>query len=269
MKPTEHNPVHSPYVVVLGGNSVRKKSTPTPDVDSHERKSEKPEQHVYGVLPPIKTMSQDLREAQPAPRAPVGTKKRWWNFGGRKKSAKAVSHNSATEVQGIGMSVSPHLPSEIVHIPHVAHPPAEPKPTAPSAYRGKFMRGLAKKEYLKSKLSVQLPFHAKVGMGIALLILVVGVPVISRFIQKPAPVTAGSIVTMGTEALVAQVGKSIELPVGETPLIVIATADDIRRLNVPDSKPGNKVLLYQKTGKIVVYDAEKDKVLGVVNRTQP
>jgi len=214
-------------------------------------------------------MSQDLREAQPAKHDVSANKKKWWNFSGKKKKHATASFPDVEEHQKSSLRIPTHHQTAVAQTPEVINIPTEPKPVAKSAYHSKFMRGLAKKEYLKSKLAVQLPFHAKVGVVVALLVLAVGVPILSRFMEKPASMNAGSVVTMGTDALVAQVGKSIELPVGETPLVVIATADDIRRLNVPDSKPGNKVLLYQKTGKIVVYDADKDMVLGVVNRTQP
>jgi len=276
MRPNQNNPVHSPYVVVLGGNSVRRKSTPPPDVhpDSlthHTPLPDKPEARVYGVLPPLKTMARDLRET---PQLKNEEKKKWWNFR-KTKTAQPTHTDQPTPHENLGDSAARETHVAPVGATHQATPsrvidiPSEADRERQSPYRSRFMRGIAKKGYLTSKLAVQLPIHAKIGAMIALLVLVVGVPLASRMVTKPAPVTAGTVVALGTDALVAQVGKSIELPVGETPLVVLATADDIRRLNVPDAKPGNRILLYQQAGKIVVYDAEGDKVLGVVNRAQP
>ncbi len=273
MRPKEQHPVQSPYVVVLGGNSVRRKATPPPDATHHHE--EKPEPQVYGVLPPLKTMAKDTADVEAQKLHHITNKevepptkestKKWWSLGrtDTKKKNTNTPEKDSGQTSRVVTQIASKMPPRVIDVPS----PTERTTTSP--FRSRFMRGIAKKGYLTSKLTVELPFHAKVGMGIAVLALIVGLPVISRFVEKPAPVTAGTIVAIGTEALVAQVSRSIELPGGETPLVVIATADDIRRLNVPDAKPGNKVLLYQQAGKIVVYDAESDKVLGVVNRSQP
>jgi hypothetical protein len=232
---------------------------------------------THQVIAEVKTMARDLKTSQTLSPETKEGKKRWWSFK-RTKTEKEVAppKNTPPQQDSHDLASSWHAPevhhqvTEATHAHHQAIDiPTEADRAQKSPYRSRFMRGIAKKGYLTSKLSIELPFHAKAGIGIALLVLVVGLPVLSRFMAKPAPVTAGTVVAMGTEALVAQVARSIELPMEESPLVVIATADDIRRLNVPDSKPGDKVLIYQKTGKIVVYDAEKDKVLGVVNRSQP
>jgi hypothetical protein len=239
----------------------------------------KPEAKVFGVLQPdhapkkMKTMTADLHSAEEIAshtQTPRSNKKilSWWPF---KKKAK-----SQTPKEDIQLPAAPARVAEVsVAQPHiVGHAkvidvPSEQDHEKKSPYRGRFMRQISKKWYLGSKLAIELPLHAKIGVGVAVLLLLIVPPVISLMSSKTPPKTAGAIVAVGTEALVAQVGKSIALPEGETPLVAIATADDVRRLNVTDAKPGNKILVYQKSGKIVVYDAETDKVLGVVNRAQP
>jgi hypothetical protein len=280
MKPSEHQRVQSPYVVVLGGNSVRRKSTPPPDMphETHHGDPHKEEPKVYGVLqgdPSVKgmkTMSADLHIAEAVPKTPeVKPRLTWWQFGGGKSGL-----NKGTVSNPVQPSAPTLAPRAISHeVEHIRAPqrmveiPSQVDHVQKTPYRGRFMRQIGKKWYLGSKLAIQLPFQAKVGIAVAILAVLVVPPLVSRLIPKAPPATAGAIVAMGTEALVAQVGKSISLPMGETPLVAVATADDIRRLNVTDSKPGNKILLYQKAGRIVVYDAEEDKVLGVVNRATP
>ncbi len=264
MKPQEKNPVHSPYVVVLGGNSVRRKAPPPldvrPDPSNHSMPlPDKLDARVYGVLPPLKTMAQDLKVV---PKTEKTEKKKWWKFGRGKQVHDEVKEITHEVISPPESHITP-APKKVIEVP------TQMERIVATPYRSHFMRGIAKKSYLASKLAVQLPIHAKIGAMIALLVLVVGAPLASRLVTTPTPITAGTVVALGTDALVAQVSKSIELPTGETPLVVIATADDIRRLNVPDAKPGNRILLYQQAGKIVVYDAEGDKVLGVVNRSQP
>ncbi len=302
--------IQSPYVVVLGGNRVRKKpSTPPPDASpTHQGDPLKPEAKVFGVLQPdhapksMKTMTADLHTVEEhAKLSDSGEQKKkksfgwkffaektktqsttldqsvtsvkthkgrthWWSFA--KKAALQFQNIDA--VKPITPNTPPmrEMPPQVVRA-KVIEVPSEQDHEKTSPYRSRFMRQIGKKWYLGSKLAIELPLHAKIGAGIAVLALLVVPPLVSRLSPSTPPKTAGAIVAIGTEALVAQVGKSIALPEGETPLVAVATADDVRRLNVTDAKPGNKILLYQKAGKIVVYDAETDKVLGVVNRAQP
>ena len=66
-------------------------------------------------------------------------------------------------------------------------------------------------------------------------------------------------------SLVAEVSKVFELPQGEEP--TVATIKDIEKLqNEPffqKAKNGDKVLLYNNAGKIILYDPSRKRVLNV------
>lgn len=254
--------IHSPYVVVLGGNTVRKKiASPSLHSDGEAR--------VYGVVPSLKTMAQEMKVAESGQIIEKGKDKSYSFFlkiFAKKKKQETGMHEAVLPAQVDVPSLYPEAQNTdsqtLVHTTPIRKPES-------SVFSTKYFRNIAKKEYLKSKHTIQIPRHAKIGFGIAVLFLAIFIPVLSRFMAKPTTPSAGVIVAQGTQALVAQVSQSIVLPEGELPLVVVATADDIRRLNVKEAKPGNKILIYQKSGKIVVYDAESDKVLGVVNRSAP
>lgn len=68
-----------------------------------------------------------------------------------------------------------------------------------------------------------------------------------------------------TEKLVAQVGKIIVLPEGETP--TIATVSDPEKLKdqpfFAKAKQGDKVLIYTNAKKALLYDVENNKIVEV------
>ena len=68
-----------------------------------------------------------------------------------------------------------------------------------------------------------------------------------------------------TEKLVAQVGKLIVLPEGETP--TVATVSDPEKLNnqpfFAKAKQGDKVLIYTNAKKALLYDVENNKIVEV------
>jgi len=76
-----------------------------------------------------------------------------------------------------------------------------------------------------------------------------------------------------TSDLIAQVGKLIVLPEGETP--TVATVSDPEKLqNQPffaRAKKGNKVLIYANAKKAILYDQESNKIVEVapINIGQP
>jgi len=78
--------------------------------------------------------------------------------------------------------------------------------------------------------------------------------------QDPSKVTREE-----TEKLVAQVGKLIVLPEGETP--TVATVADPEKLKdqafFARAKTGDKVLIYTNAKKAFLYDAENNKIVEV------
>jgi hypothetical protein len=230
--------VASPYVVVLGGDRASK---------AKQIKEELPERSVYTVVPHVKnTPTTETPEPKNEVVFPVLEHKKTPSFPSLKKIESAP--------------ISEVVIQDDEYIPVAAKNP----------FGMRFMRSLTKKTLLKTPFSVLLPRHRKIFAAVAVLLLVVVIPFSLGLLNEPAPmITSGVVVTQGTNTLLAQVGKSIVLPVNELPLVTIATKDDIKRLNLPDAQPGNKILIFQKAGQIVVYDGETDKVIGVVNRTAP
>lgn len=68
-----------------------------------------------------------------------------------------------------------------------------------------------------------------------------------------------------TSALVAKVGKLVELPSGEAP--TIATVSDVSKLSgqtfFESAKNGDKVLIYSKAKKAILYRPSTNKVVNV------
>lgn len=100
---------------------------------------------------------------------------------------------------------------------------------------------------------------------VACLLLLFGLPalvygslLIYRHIRTPAGATDNA-------ALVQEVGKSIQLPEGETP--TIATITDLAPLAnqefFKDAAVGDKVLIYSKAGQAVLYRPTTNKVIAV------
>src|SRR5579864_7664084 len=67
------------------------------------------------------------------------------------------------------------------------------------------------------------------------------------------------------ETLIDRVGKLIELPQGEQP--TIATVSDYTKLQdqafFQNAKNGDKVLIYSKAKKAILYDPQEDKIIEV------
>lgn len=68
-----------------------------------------------------------------------------------------------------------------------------------------------------------------------------------------------------TAKLIAEVGKLIDLPAGETP--TIATVTDVNKLKdqpfFQKAKNGNKVLIYNNAKKVILYDPDAHKIVDV------
>jgi len=77
---------------------------------------------------------------------------------------------------------------------------------------------------------------------------------------KNSPSTAGQT---QTQQLISKVGQLVDLPPGETP--TIATVNDASKLKsqafFANAKDGDKVLIYSKAGKGVLYRPSTDKVI--------
>lgn len=69
----------------------------------------------------------------------------------------------------------------------------------------------------------------------------------------------------GTEKLIAQIGKLIVLPEGETP--TVATVSDPEKLKdqtfFARAKTGDKVLIYTNAKRAILYDVENNKIVEV------
>ena len=85
-------------------------------------------------------------------------------------------------------------------------------------------------------------------------------------VQKPAPQSASDI---EIAKVVSQVGKLIVLPTGELP--TIATITDLKQLKgqafFNNAKVGDKVLIYTKAQKAILYSPSENKVVEVAPLT--
>jgi hypothetical protein len=76
---------------------------------------------------------------------------------------------------------------------------------------------------------------------------------------KNSPGSGGS----QTDQLVGKVGRLVDLPPGETP--TIATVNDSAKLKTQaffaDAKDGDKVLIYSKAGKAVLYRPSTNRII--------
>ncbi len=84
-------------------------------------------------------------------------------------------------------------------------------------------------------------------------------------VKSIPPVSPKVISQQGVSDLVAEVGKLMVLPTGETP--TIATITDITKLKSQSfflqAKNGDKVLIYVKAAKAYLYSVSQNKILEV------
>lgn len=93
--------------------------------------------------------------------------------------------------------------------------------------------------------------------------------------QKSSVLGASSQEQQAADQVIAEVGKLIELPQGEQP--TIATVSDINKLKgqafFTNAKNGDKVLIYTKAQKAILYDPTEKKIVEVgpinLNQTTP
>lgn len=109
-----------------------------------------------------------------------------------------------------------------------------------------------------------------------LVMLAAGGGVMYFYVQhQKASVLGSSDKDKESNALIAEVGKLIELPKGEQP--TIATVSDINKLKgqafFAQAKNGDKVLIYTKAQKAILYDPIDKKIVEVgpinLNQTTP
>ena len=85
----------------------------------------------------------------------------------------------------------------------------------------------------------------------------------------PAPTTTPATTTnqkiLSDADLVSEIGKIINLPQGETP--IIGTVDDLSKLSdqpfFAQAKLGDKILIYKKSGVAYLYDPKQKKIINV------
>ena len=144
-----------------------------------------------------------------------------------------------------------------------AQPQPQPKPQ-PAPVKKKKKKSLAKRLGLS---------------GAALFLLIVAIAAAAFFYTKyqdsqdklkhPERLAAAQ-----TQNLVQKVGEHVELPAGEQP--TVATVSDVSKLSnqtfFSNAKNGDKVLIYSKSKKAVLYRPSEDKVINVaplnVNNSQ-
>lgn len=102
--------------------------------------------------------------------------------------------------------------------------------------------------------------------GVALLVLIVGVYFFLQY-QRDQQLLKNPNLAAQVEAqtLVAKVGRLMDLPEGEQP--TIATVSDVTKLQdqsfFKKAKNGDKVLIYTKAQKAILYDPKEDKIVEV------
>lgn len=102
-------------------------------------------------------------------------------------------------------------------------------------------------------------------VGVVVIIVAVGVFLYQK--NKAVTPTADNpqAVQAEVQKVVSEVGKLIELPIGETP--TVATVTDITKLKsqpfFQNAKNGDKVLIYANAKKAILYDPSAKKVLNV------
>lgn len=115
------------------------------------------------------------------------------------------------------------------------------------------------KEYLNSKYLIPA--------GIALAVLILGGGYFYYQNQKTEAAKANpqALAQEEVKKVVAEVGKLIALPTGETP--TVATVTDITKLKdqpfFAKAKNGDKVLIYSNAKRAILYDPVLKKVLDV------
>jgi hypothetical protein len=118
---------------------------------------------------------------------------------------------------------------------------------------------------VKETVSVEVG-AAKQGKMLPILIglvVIFGITTIVLFVRlKNAPTTASQ---SDLQATIAQVSKLMILPSDETP--TLATVTDAEKLRgqafFANARNGDRVLLYSKAGKAVLYDPDANKIVDV------
>ncbi len=118
------------------------------------------------------------------------------------------------------------------------------------------------------KVKKRRKFSKKTIVVILILIAAVAVTVYfyrenNRLKTDPSAIT--ELQNKEVEDLTAKIGKLIELPSGETP--VVATVDDKEKLKeqpfFKNAENGDKILIYTTAKKAVVYRPATDKIINV------
>jgi len=117
------------------------------------------------------------------------------------------------------------------------------------------------KEFLKKTMVVRV-----VLVIVALLILTVGIYYFLQYQKTQQLLKNPSLAAqVESQSLVAKVGRLMDLPEGEQP--TIATVSDVTKLQdqsfFKNAKNGDKVLIYTKAKKAILYDPKEDKIVEV------
>lgn len=104
-----------------------------------------------------------------------------------------------------------------------------------------------------------------IGAAIAVVVLILGGVLVYQYQAGKRSEVANTGGLDDTKALVVEVSKVFDLPVGEEP--TIATVKDVDKLKsepfFQKAKNGDKVLIYSMARKIILYDPTAKRVLDV------
>jgi hypothetical protein len=136
----------------------------------------------------------------------------------------------------------------------------EPEPAAPPPAEAAPRKRRARK-------SRGLPFSWKKLLGglilIALIVWLAHGYIATRNQLEQAKNTPSSAGSTQTDQLIGKVGQLVDLPQGETP--TIATVNDASKLKnqqfFASAKDGDKVLIYSKAGKAVLYRPSTNRII--------
>lgn len=132
--------------------------------------------------------------------------------------------------------------------------------------------GMPKKQFHQDKATATVvekkgfPLFIKAGIGfLIVLALVVTAAGAYQYYSFQKKVKAQVTLPSEPKALIAQVGKLIELPINEEP--TIATVSDVNKLKdqpfFVHAQNGDKVLIYQKAKKAILFRPATEKIIDV------
>lgn len=146
-----------------------------------------------------------------------------------------------------------HEPPAVARAPRPADPPTQPEPPAAAK------RHLERPE-TAAKWKRTAKWLAALILAVFIVWLVHGYITTRNQLEQAKSPSAGQ---GQAQQLVGKVGQLVDLPQGETP--TIATVNDASKLKsqafFASAKDGDKVLIYSKAGKAVLYRPSTDKII--------